>query len=111
MMKRAKGGIKARPLPPPLCGPRLALHSQPAAARRLRRVFPPRPLAGEVTAWLAAREDGPGAKCRCFTLSHLLLVGEAQRFADIHFHHTRDALLLHGHADQLLGHFHRDLVV
>ena len=73
--------------------------------------IPALPLARGVTAWLAAREDGPGAKFRCFTLSHLLFVGEAQRFADIHFHHTRDALLLHGHADQLLGHFHRDLVV
>jgi len=33
----------------PLRGPRLALHSQPAAAaRRMRREFPPRPLAGRL---------------------------------------------------------------
>jgi DNA polymerase-3 subunit epsilon len=35
------------PPPHPLRGPRLALHSQPAAAaRRMRREFPPRPLTG-----------------------------------------------------------------
>ncbi|MDD2948724.1 MAG: hypothetical protein PHV80_07800, partial [Rugosibacter sp.] len=41
----------------PLCGPRLALHSQPAAAaRRLRRVFPPLPSSphGEASFWLAS---------------------------------------------------------
>jgi len=39
---------RARPSHP-LRGPRLALHSQPAAAaRRMRRIFPPRPLAGRL---------------------------------------------------------------
>jgi hypothetical protein len=35
----------------------------------------------------------------------------AQRLFDIDFHHARHALLLHGDADQLLRHFHGDLVV
>ena len=35
----------------------------------------------------------------------------AGRGLHVHRHDARDALLLHGDADQLLGHFHRDLVV
>ena len=35
----------------------------------------------------------------------------ADRRVHVHRHDARDALLLHRHADQLLGHFHRDLVV
>src|SRR5690606_9984328 len=30
---------------------------------------------------------------------------------DVYRHDTRNALFLHGHADQMLGHLHRDLVV
>jgi hypothetical protein len=37
--------------------------------------------------------------------------GHRDRGLHVHRHDARDALLLHGHADQLLGHFHRDLVV
>jgi hypothetical protein len=48
MMKHAKGELKARPSHP-LRGPRLALHSQPAAAvHRMRCETPPRPLAGRL---------------------------------------------------------------
>jgi hypothetical protein len=47
-MKHAKGELISRPSHP-LRGPRLALHSQPAAAaQRMRCETPPRPLAGRL---------------------------------------------------------------
>ena len=41
----------------------------------------------------------------------LRLFGELHRLFDVDRHHARHARLLHGDAEQLLGDFHRDLVV
>src|SRR6187399_2712723 len=38
-------------------------------------------------------------------------VGHGHGGLHVHRHDARNALFLHGHADQLLGHLHRDLVV
>jgi len=42
---------------------------------------------------------------------HLSRIPHLQSFLDIHFHHTRNTGFLHGDADQLLGHFHRDFIM
>jgi len=38
-------------------------------------------------------------------------IAHLQGFFDIHFHHARHAAFLHGDADQLFGHFHRDFIM
>jgi hypothetical protein len=68
MMKRPKSELKARPSHP-LRGPRLALHSQPAAAaRRMRREFPPRPLSGRLLI-NSLRSAITRRSERCFTIT------------------------------------------
>jgi hypothetical protein len=58
-----------------------------------------------------------GHRCRAqanqshLEFGHLSRIPHLQGFFDIHFDHARNAGFLHGDADQLLGHFHRDFIM
>ena len=99
--------------------PRRSAGSTRCGQRRLRRVGLAR--AGAARAPPAVRQPAPASthaaqdrqrdgQASCATPAQAASARPTRGF-HVHRHDARHALLLHGHADQLLGHFHRDLVV